>query len=832
MARSRVATALCVLLLACLTTADSSLGVDETDGMGSEVRADSAPVRSGGQKFEFQAEVNRLMDIIINSLYSNKDIFLRELISNASDALDKIRYLALTDPKQLGNGDNNDSKLEVRVRANGTKNTLEIIDSGVGMTREDLIKNLGTIAKSGTSSFLEKATEAAKEGGADNSNLIGQFGVGFYSAYLVAERVTVTSKHNNDKQYIWESGAEQTFTIYEDTDGEPLGRGTKITLHMKEDAKEYLDQYKIQELVKKYSQFINFPIYLEMSEQVPIEEPESETEKDEEKNVEDNEEKPAEDEKEEEKTDDAAKEEEQKEEHDDIKVEDEEEGADTEKEEKEPKYETKLSWKLVNENKPIWTRDPKDVTEDEYRSFYDSISKMPGNPMARAHFKGEGDVEFRSILYIPDKPPVGLYGSDNELEKNAIRLFVRRVLVSDKFEDGLLPRYLGFLVGIVDSDDLPINVSREMLQQSKTLEMIRRKLIRKALEMIKSLMQQDEDDEENDDEDGAKADEEKEKDSEEQKEKHRYIKFWKAYGKSMKLGVIEDKPNRNRLAKLLRFRTSKCNLTDDNDWTSFDSYMERMKKEQTNIYYLSGESLDVIQKSPFLEKLLKKGYEVIYLHEPIDEHMMQSLPDYEGSKFIDVSKDNVELPGDDEKKAKEKVDSLKKAYKPLTRYLKKALGDKVSKVKLSTRLTTTPCVLSTERFGYSARMEIIMKAQAFANPDSFSYMTPKSKVMELNPHHPIIKEMLEMMTADKEDTEKKVEELGHLVYDTALVSSGYLMRDNDDFQKRMYRWISKSAGVDPDAPIVEDYSKAEKEEPSDKSDGDGEVNAEEEHDEL
>ncbi len=842
MARARAAALIFVILLSACAVADSSVTADGVETSRTTVKADvgAEAAKPAGEKFEFQAEVNRLMDIIINSLYSNKDIFLRELISNASDALDKIRYLAITNPKLLGSDD--EAKLEVRVRANKDANTLDIIDSGIGMTREDLIKNLGTIAKSGTSSFLDKATKSAKDGKVDSSNLIGQFGVGFYSAYLVADRVTVMSKHNDDKQYVWESGADQTFTIYEDTDGDQLGRGTKITLHMKDDAKEYLDENKILDLVKKYSQFINFPIYLQVSEQVEVKEPESETD-----------EKKSESEKtdDEEKTDvhkkDSEDDTKKKEEDDDIKVED-ADASDKKEEKKEPKKETRFSWKLINENKPIWTRDPKEVSDEDYRSFYDGISKMPGSPMARAHFKGEGEVEFRSLLYIPDKSPVGLYGNDNEYEKNAIRLFVRKVLVSDKFEYGLLPRYLSFLVGIVDSDDLPINVSREMLQQSKTLDIIRRKLIRKALEMIRSLMKQDEEEDEKDSEsekkegaekeDAEKEDAEKDsdekkdgKDEKKEKKGKKYVKFWATFGKSIKLGIIEDRSNRQRLAKLLRFRTSKSDLDDSDDWASLDDYMRRMKDDQDHIYYLSGESLDVIKKSPFLEKLLGKGYEVIYLSEPIDEHMIMNLPDYEGSKFMSVAKDNFKFGDKDQKEEKEKSDSLKKAYKPLIKYLKTALGDKVSKVKLSTRLSKTPCVLSTEQYGYSARMEIIMKAQAFADPESFSYMTPKAKIMELNPHHPIIKEMLVRIEKDKEDKDKKVEELGHLIYDTALVSSGYLMRDNDDFANRMYRWLADSVGVDRDAPVVEDYSKAEKEDKKE-DEKEKEEKADDAHDEL
>lgn len=814
------------------TTADAAVDAAKKD-IDVDLKAGGETIdRKGEESFEFQAEVNRLMDIIIHSLYSNRDIFLRELISNASDAIDKIRFLSLTNQKVLGEGDM--SNLDIRIRANKEKKTLEIVDKGIGMTRDDLIKNLGTIAKSGTGSFLEKV--GANKDAAQDSSLIGQFGVGFYSAYLVADRVTVTSKHNDDKQYVWESGADQTFTIYEDVDGEDLGRGTKLTLYLKDDASEYLSEYKLQELIKKYSQFISFPIYLRTSKEieVPADEAEDEKSSDEEtkekeaKGSEDSDAKDSEatastsgDEKESpEKDSDKESKEKAKSsaDEDDIEVKDvsdESDESESPTSSPTPIKKTVFEWSLMNENKPIWTRDAAEITEDEYNAFYSGIAKMPGKPMAKTHFKAEGEVDFRSILYIPDKPPVGLYSGNTDVEKDAIKLFIRRVLVTDKFEFGLLPRYLGFLVGIVDSDDLPINVSREMLQKSKTLDVIKRKLIRKALEMIRSLMKT-----ESSEEDEKEGDDKDDKDAEKVKPLHPYLKFWKDYGKSIKLGIVEDQANRQRLAKLLRFRTSKSNMDDHNDWSSLDDYMERMKEDQDNIYYHSGESVDAIKKSPFLEKLLKKGYEVIYLTEPIDEHMVTQLPDYEGSQFMSVAKDNFRFGDKDEKEEKEKATSLKKQYKPLTRFLKKKLGDKVSKVKLSTRLSDTPCVLSSEQWGYSARMEIIMKAQAFADPESFQYMAPKSKIMEINPGHPLIKKMLDLVkTVDKDDEEsieqRKATDLGHLVYDTALISSGYLMTDNTNYALRMNRWLAESVGVDPDARVEEVVPEAEEEETKD-----------------
>ncbi|CAN8067239.1 unnamed protein product [Agarophyton chilense] len=797
-----------LLTLFSVSLADSTINVGNIES--GKLKGDSISGHPDAEKFEFQAEVNRLMDIIINSLYSNRDVFLRELISNASDALDKIRFLALSNPKLLGEGDA--AKLEIRVRANKDAGVLEIIDSGVGMTKDDLIKNLGTIAKSGTNAFLQKAAEAK-----DTSNLIGQFGVGFYSAYLVADQVTVTTKHNDDKQYIWESGAEQTFTIYEDKAGEPLQRGTKLTLHLKDDARDYLEEHRLKDLITRYSQFINFPIYLETTEEIEVEVNEDDETHEENKDGEelkaDDDEK-VEGEKKEESKDGSER---PDDEDEDIKVSD----GDAD-EEKKPKTRTeqKKSWTLVNENKPIWTRDPNDISEEDYTTFYEGIAKLPGKPLARSHFKGEGDVEFKSILYIPDKPPVGLYSGNNEEEKDAIKLYVRRVLVTDKFEYALLPRFLGFLVGIVDSDDIPINVSREMLQQSKTLDIIKRKLVRKALDMIRSLMKQDEEAVEKDEKEKEDGDEGEKK----MKPKSKYIDFWNKYGKSIKLGVIEDRSNRERIAKLLRFRTSKTNSDDPYDWASLDDYMSRMKDDQDQIYYHSGSDLASVQESPFLEKLLKKGYEVVYLTEPIDEHMIMNLPDYDGTKFMSISKDNFKFGEKDQEEEKAKSKALKKKFRPLTKFLKEKLGDKVSKVKISNRLSQSVCVLSTDQFGYSARMEIIMKAQAFADPDSFSYMTPKAKIMELNPHHPIVKEMLSMVTEGGQ--EERAAELGHLVYDTALVSSGYLMQDNSDYAKRMYKWIGESVGVDSEAPVEEEYPEEEEGEGGEQESGD---DSDEEH---
>merc|ERR1711966_134479 len=527
------------------------------------------------EKFEFQAEVTRLMDIIINSLYSNKEIFLREIISNASDALDKIRFLSVTDKDAIGEGEV--AKLDIKIAADKTKDTLTLTDSGVGMTKQDLINNLGTIAKSGTSSFLEKL----KEGG--DINLIGQFGVGFYSVYLVADKVTVRTKHNDDKQYIWESTADSSFTIKEDPESD-LGRGTEITLHLKDDCKEFTEGDKIKDLVKKYSEFISFPIYLKetktVEKEVPVEE------EDEEKKEGDEEKK-----------------------DDDLDVKD---GDEASKPKTKKVSEEVVEWNQVNSEKAIWTRSPRDVEEEEYDRFYKTISKDSNAPLTKMHFSAEGEIEFRSILFIPSKAPYDLL--EGKAKSNAIKLYVRRVFITDEFED-MMPRWLSFIKGVVDSEDLPLNVSREMLQTSKVLRVIKKKLVTKALEMVRKLAdkKKKKDDDDKDDEEKKEGEDDPSETAEDNEE---YLKFWKEFQKAIKLGLYEDSSNRTKLAKLLRFQTSK---TGDN-WTSLEKYISRMKKGQKNIYYISGETKDAVEKSPFLERLRKKDLEVLYYTDPIDEY--------------------------------------------------------------------------------------------------------------------------------------------------------------------------------------------------------------------
>ncbi|MED6146319.1 heat shock protein 90 [Stylosanthes scabra] len=693
-------------------------------------------IRSNAQKFEFQAEVSRLMDILINSLYSNKDIFLRELISNASDALDKIRFLSLTDKEILGEGDT--AKLDIQIKLDKEKKILSIRDRGIGMTKEDLIKNLGTIAKSGTSAFVEKVQTSG------DLNLIGQFGVGFYSVYLVADYVEVISKHNDDKQHVWESKADGAFAISEDTWNEPLGRGTEIRLHLRDEAGEYLEESKLKELVKKYSEFINFPIYLWASKEVDVEVPADEDDESSESSYE-----------EESKDDDAEK---------------------SEDEEEKPKTktvkETTYEWELLNDVKAIWLRNPKDVSDEEYTKFYHSLAKDFGDekPLSWSHFNAEGDVEFKA-----------------------------RVFISDEFDE-LLPKYLSFLKGLVDSDTLPLNVSREMLQQHSSLRTIKKKLIRKALDMIRKIADEDPDE-------STDKDKKDEVSSDNDEKKGQYAKFWNEFGKSIKLGIIEDATNRNRLAKLLRFETSKS----EGKLTSLDQYISRMKSGQKDIFYITGTNKEQLEKSPFLERLRKKNFEVIYFTDPVDEYLMQYLMDYEDKKFQNVSKEGLKIGKD--AKAKE----LKESFKDLTKWWKSALSsENVDDVKISNRLDNTPCVVVTSKFGWSANMERIMQSQTLSDANKQAYMRGK-RVLEINPRHPIIKELRERVVKNPED--ESVKHTAQLMYQTALFESGFLLNDPKDFASRIYDSVKSSLDINPEATVEEEEETEEVEAESDAKDG-------------
>mmetsp|Transcript_72389 Transcript_72389/g.204169 ORF Transcript_72389/g.204169 Transcript_72389/m.204169 type:complete len:748 (-) Transcript_72389:208-2451(-) len=707
-ARSLIPEAFSVFARGRASRTASSLAQDAARRRGVLRATETAEAGTQVENYEFQAEVGKVMDIIVNSLYSNKDVFLRELVSNAADACDKKRFLALTE------SDTPPEPMKLRIRTDKDKRLLIIEDNGVGMEKAELIENLGRIARSGTANFVKNMAQ----GDADVS-LIGQFGVGFYSVFLVANKVEVVSSsfkapEGERKNIKWISEGS-SFTVQEAPEEKLFGEqsGTKLILHLKEEAQEYLDSGKLSDLLKKYSEFITFPIELwnekVQYDQVPDESAVA---------------KPG------------------------------------EKQKMKSVPRSVYEWEVMNKMKPIWLRNPDVVNASEYSEFYKTTFKAFDEPLATTHFKVEGQIEFRALVFIPSTMPFELTRDMFAEGGRAMRLYVKRVFINDKFED-LIPRWLTFTRGVVDSEDLPLNVGREILQKSRTLKIIRKRLVRKVLDTIDDLREKSPD---------------------------KYDQFWNSYGKYFKVGLVEDLDYKDELKRFVRFFSSK---SGDNQ-TSIPEYISRMKEGQDKIYFVTGEGRKAAEIAPAMEKMKQKGYEVLYMVDPLDEICSQSIVDFEGKKLMDINKAGLDVAKTEEEK--QQMEEVSKDYESVATWLKKVLGERVQKVQISERLVDSPATLVQGEWGMSPMMQRYMKSQttSSSSDSAFAIGSRNQAILEINPSHPVIEQLKFAMETDPEsdDTEDKV----MMVYETAALIGGYQIEDPGEFAKRVTKLMASVGG--------------------------------------
>ncbi|WP_405329910.1 molecular chaperone HtpG [Ruminobacter sp.] len=623
-------------------------------------------IMSEVEKHGFQTEVKQLLGLLANSLYSNKEVFLRELISNASDAIDKLRFISLEKPEVLGD----DPEFRIRVSADKDKKTLTISDNGLGMTRQEAIDHLGTIAKSGTAEFFKNLTGDKSK----DSQLIGQFGVGFYSAFVVADKVTVISrsyKSNADEAVCWVSDGSGEFEVSQTTKAD---RGTEIILSLRDDESEFLEDWTLRSNISKYSDHISVPV--QMLETV----------------------KPESDDK------------------------------DDKKEEAE--Y---TEWKQVNDAKALWTKNPKDVTDDEYKEFYKHVSHDYQDPLTWTHNRVEGSQEYISLMYIPQRAPFDMF---NREQKHGLKLYVQRVFIMDD-ADQFMPGYLRFVKGVLDSNDLPLNVSREILQSNKISAQLKKACTKKALQMIAKLAKDD--------------------------DKTKYETFWTQFGSVLKEGLVEDWENRDEIFGLLRFASTANSGSEQN--VSLDDYISRMPEKQKNIYFITAESYQAAAASPYLETLKKKGVEVLLMWERVDEWVMNQVTEYKDKKFINVCSADLDLGELEDKAEKEEQEAKATENKDLLERIKNALGESVSEVKVSGRLVDTPsCVISEGNAMLTAQMRRLLEASGQKLPE-------EKFVLEINPDHAIIKKM------SAETDEAKFKNWAELVLDQALLADQRGLKD-------------------------------------------------------